>query len=67
MPARAGDHRVADLLRESGVPPWHRGRLPFVYIDGKMAAIPGVAVAKGFACAPDECGWQCTFEWHRNR
>ena len=61
------NHRVADLLRESGVPPWHRGRLPFVYIDGKLAAIPGVAVAKGFACAPDECGWQCTFEWHRNR
>ena len=66
------NHRVADLLRESGVPPWHRGRLPFVFMsdgDGFVFWLDDAIPASGSlrrwrllpVVAPDECGWQLHF------
>lgn len=44
------------LLQEAAVPPWQRTRLPLVWIDGELAAVPGVGVAAAFAALPDEAG-----------
>ncbi len=30
---------LKDLLRESGIRPWMRGRIPLVYADGRLAAV----------------------------
>lgn len=45
-PAGTSHHRaVKKLLQESGVFPWVRGHLPFLYADEELAAVAEVAVA----------------------
>jgi len=39
------DRRVKDLLRESGLPPWERARLPLLRVGERVVCVPGVAVA----------------------
>ena len=48
-PAPAGRQRtVRNLLQEAALPPWLRERLPFIYADGKLAAVPGLGVDAKF-------------------
>ena len=54
---------VADLLQEAAVAPWRRRRLPFLFAKGRLAAVPGVAVAAEFAATKNESGLECRFEW----
>ena len=42
---------VKKLLQESSVPPWLRDRIPLLYVDGRLAAVWGVAVATDFRLA----------------
>jgi tRNA(Ile)-lysidine synthase len=56
-------HRLLKkLLQEWGVPPWDRDRIPLVYLNGHLAAIPGRLVCHEFAAARGETGvvvqWQ---------
>jgi tRNA(Ile)-lysidine synthase len=47
-PAGSAHHRpLKKLLCERGVLPWMRGRLPLLFVDGELAAVPGVCVAEG--------------------
>ena len=39
---------VKKLLQESQVPPWQRDSLPLLYIDGRLAAVWNVIVARDF-------------------
>jgi len=36
------------LLQEAGLPPWRRGRVPLLFVDGELAAALGVACAADF-------------------
>ena len=56
---------LKSLLRERGVPPWERERLPLVYCGEKLVAVPGIGVAAGAAAARDERGW--TVSWTLDR
>ena len=48
QPAGSAHHRpLKKLLCERGVLPWMRGRLPLLFVDGELAAVPGVCVAEG--------------------
>lgn len=48
-PAVAGRRRtVRNLLQEAALPPWLRERLPFLYVDGELAAVPGLGVDAKF-------------------
>jgi len=40
---------VKKLLQEAGLPPWLRARLPLLWVEGLLVAIPNLGV---------ECGWQ---------
>lgn len=44
------------LLQEQGVPPWERGRLPLIHIDGELAAIADLWVCEGYQAQPGEPG-----------
>jgi tRNA(Ile)-lysidine synthase len=50
------------LLNERGVPPWQRERLPLIYRDGTLVAVPGLWVCAGFEAGSREAGlrpvWQ---------
>lgn len=40
-PAGSAHHRrLKELMRVWGIPPWERERIPLVYLDGELAAIP---------------------------
>jgi tRNA(Ile)-lysidine synthase len=65
--ARAGGERlqldprrprrpVKDLLRESGIAPWRRERLPFVWCDGKLAWVAELGVDHAFRATPGRAG-----------
>jgi tRNA(Ile)-lysidine synthase len=54
---------VSDLLREAGVMPWRRQRLPLLFAGDTLAALPGIAVSEMFRASPDEEGLDCRFEW----
>ena len=57
LPGREGRRKLKDLLREAGIPPWRRGRVPLVYVNGELALVVGVCVAAEFAAAPGEPSW----------
>jgi tRNA(Ile)-lysidine synthase len=58
LPAGGAHHRkVKTLLQERGVPGWERRRLPLLYFQNELAAVPGVAVAEAFSAAAHETGW----------
>ncbi len=49
-------------LQEAGVPPWHRARLPLIWVDGALAAVADLWVAADFAVVPGAPGVAIT--WH---
>jgi tRNA(Ile)-lysidine synthase len=60
---RAGGPRrtVKRLLQEGGVAPWNRARLPLVYLDERLAGVPGVAVDAEWQAGRGEPG--LVLEW----
>lgn len=45
---------VKQLFQESAVLPWYRDHIPLIYIDDKLAVIPGFCVDKNFSASNDE-------------
>lgn len=56
LPGRAHHHKVKKLLQEAGVPPSERARLPFLYVDGDLAAIGDRFVCEPYAARAGEPG-----------
>jgi tRNA(Ile)-lysidine synthase len=54
LAGRASHRRVADLLREAGIPEWDRIGCPRVYCDETLAAVACIGVDARFAAARDE-------------
>ena len=52
---------LKDLLQEYGVPPWERGCLPLVFVEGRLACAPGLFVCDPFAADEAEPAWR--IEW----
>lgn len=62
QPVGRGDsHELKKLYQEAGVPPWERRRRPLIYLNGKLAQVPGLASAADVAAAPGEEG--VVFDW----
>jgi len=55
--ARRPARTLKNLLREAGVPPWLRGRLPLIYVDGHLAWVAEIGADAAFQAGPDEAGW----------
>ncbi len=54
LPNAAHRTAVKKLYQSKGVPPWIRNRLPLLYVDGKLAVIPGIVVDDAFAARTGE-------------
>ncbi|MCZ6804688.1 MAG: tRNA lysidine(34) synthetase TilS [Proteobacteria bacterium] len=48
---------VKQLFQERGVLPWLRDRIPLIYINEKLAVIPGFCIDKKYAATKDESSW----------
>jgi tRNA(Ile)-lysidine synthase len=54
IPVGQAHHRpLKKLFQEWGVPVWQRSRLPLIYLDGELAAIPEHLVCQPFAASAD--------------
>lgn len=55
----AGGRRrtLRNLLQEAELPPWMRERLPFLYLDGELAAVGGIGVDVRFQAAAGRPGY----------
>jgi tRNA(Ile)-lysidine synthase len=51
------------LFQEQGVPPWDRGWLPLIYIDGELAAVADLWVCEPFAAREGEHGWLLSWQF----
>jgi tRNA(Ile)-lysidine synthase len=64
QPAGQAHHRtLKKLFQEWGVPPWERERIPLIYIDRELAAIPGYCVCSPVQADPGEQA--IIIEWQR--
>lgn len=62
-PAGKRDTReLKKLLQESGVAPWQRNRLPLIFHNDQLVAVPGVCVADEFAATGNEPGWELVLQ-----
>jgi tRNA(Ile)-lysidine synthase len=48
---------VRNLLQEAGLPPWKRARLPMLYLDDELVAVPGLGVDERFQPSARSQGW----------
>ena len=57
---------LRNLLQESGVPPWERACLPFLWVDGRLAWVGGLGADAAFTCPDGEAGilpvWENGYE-----
>lgn len=52
--------KLKHLYQEAAVPPWLRDAMPLLWIDGRLAAVPGLWVASEFTRAGGwRIDWQC--------
>jgi tRNA(Ile)-lysidine synthase len=47
---------VRNLLQEAELPPWQRERLPFLYMDHDLVAVPGLAIDAQFQAVAGQPG-----------
>jgi tRNA(Ile)-lysidine synthase len=61
--AAGGHHRsLRNLFQETGMPPWRRERLPLVFLDGKLAAVPGLGEHADLRAGPGRAGLIVSWE-----
>lgn len=53
----AGERSLKELLREAGIPPWQRDRLPLLRLGDTVAWMAGIGVDVRFRARPGEPGW----------
>jgi len=46
------------LLQKAAVLPWYRDRIPLLYINDQLAAVPGLCIAEEYSAADTEPSWQ---------
>ncbi|MCG8325589.1 MAG: tRNA lysidine(34) synthetase TilS, partial [Thiotrichales bacterium] len=51
------------LFQDESIAPWVRERIPLIYIDDELVAIPGICVAEGFAAMGSEPGLEIIWEY----
>jgi tRNA(Ile)-lysidine synthase len=54
LPKQNHHRPLKKLLQEWGVPPWHRERIPLLFLDGELAVVPGYCVCNPFAAQAGE-------------
>jgi tRNA(Ile)-lysidine synthase len=68
MPAGQAHHRpLKKLFQAWGIPPWERSRIPLIYLDGELAAIPGRLVCQPFAANAGEASVVVRWESSNSR
>lgn len=62
LPGRLHHTPVKDVLQASGVPPWQRTALPFIYAGEALVAVGDLFVCAEAVAGPGEAGWQLKWQ-----
>lgn len=54
---RQGSHPLKKLFQEWAIPPWERNKLPLIYYQKKLIAIPGYGIDPRFSAKQNELGF----------
>ncbi|MGE0559008.1 MAG: tRNA lysidine(34) synthetase TilS [Burkholderiales bacterium] len=54
---------VRNLLQEAALPPWNRERLPFIWLDDRLVAVPGLGIAAEYQVHRTAMGLCPEWEW----
>lgn len=58
QPALRGQtHALKKLLQERGIPSWERARLPLLYLENSLVAVPDICVCEGYQAKPGQAGY----------
>jgi tRNA(Ile)-lysidine synthase len=57
---------VKQLFQEQSVLPWLRDRIPLIYINGKLAVIPGFCIDKSYSADKNESSWDIHWSGYEN-
>ena len=52
---------VKELFREQGILPWHRDRIPLIYVAHQLALIPGLCIDRHFSAKDGEAAWEISW------
>lgn len=61
---RMGGHDLKKLFQEWHIPPWERDRIPLIYYEDKLIAIPEYTIAQEYATQKGEPGYM--INWHND-
>jgi tRNA(Ile)-lysidine synthase len=54
--------RLKEWLRNTGIPPWQRERLPLLYLEGRLAGVAGHLLDPEFRADSVAAGWHIRWE-----
>ncbi|MDR1888862.1 MAG: tRNA lysidine(34) synthetase TilS [Zoogloeaceae bacterium] len=76
-PRQGGEHIIPqtnrprrtlkNLLQENHIPPWERERLPLLYVDDELVAVPDIAIAAGWQCKAGQSGLRVGYQRTEDR
>jgi len=46
------------LFQQAGIPPWQRNRVPLLFVEDELAAIPGVCICEPFVASAEKTGFE---------
>jgi tRNA(Ile)-lysidine synthase len=56
LAGRPGRKPLKDMFQEAGIPPWQRPHWPLIWLDDRLAAVPGLAVDADFLAVDETPG-----------
>jgi len=62
LAGREGTHSLKKLFQEWGIPPWQRDRIPLLYADNELIAVPDRAIKAGHLAESGQIGVDIGFE-----
>lgn len=50
------------LFQKAGIPPWQRNRIPLLYVDNELAAVPGLCICEPFVATGKMSGFELDWQ-----
>ena len=56
LPGRKGRHELKKLFQQWQLPPWERDRMPLLFFEDQLVAVPSFFIDARIAASQDETG-----------
>lgn len=63
LPGRGGHHALKKLYQEAGIPPWERQARPLLYLNGRLAGVPGLWIDEWAFSTQHEACYRLIWEY----